>query len=64
MKKTLPDNSVEEMFRLIGSVCGKLGFEVRRTGGSSGRTNVQTDVDFLHGMHFLLSDIPRRLGGC
>ena len=64
MKKTLPDNSVEEMFRLIGSVCGKLGFEVRQTGGSSGRTNVQTDVEFLHGLHFLRLAIPRRLGSC
>ena len=64
MKKSLPDKSVEEMFRLIGSVCGKLGFKVRRTGGSSGRTNAQTDVDFLHGMHFFRSAIPRRLGGC
>ena len=52
------------MYELIGSVCGKHGFEATRTGGLSGVTTDQTDVEFLHAMHKINSALLRRLGGC
>ena len=64
MESSLPDKDVEEIFQLIGPGGGNMGFEIRRTGGSSGMTNAQTDVEFLNGMHFIRSSLPRRLGGC
>ena len=63
MKSSISDKEVKETFQLIGAASGKMEFAIRRTGGSSGMTNAQTDVEFLYGMHFIPS-LPRRLGRC
>jgi hypothetical protein len=64
MNSTVSDDEVQQLYELIGSVSGKRGFEMTRTGGSSGQTSDQTDVEFLHALHEVHTSLPRRLGAC
>ena len=62
IKSSVTDQVVEDIYEMCGAVAGKRGFDLTRTGGSSGKTNDQTDVEFLHAMHEVGSALPRKLG--
>ena len=61
---SLIDKETEELLATIGNVSGKHGFELTRTGGSSGKTNDQSDMNLLSALHDVQTALPRRLGAC
>ena len=50
-QSSLTNKEAEELLSTIGNVSGKHGFELKRTGGSSGKISEQYDRNLLFALH-------------
>ena len=55
--------SAEDIYNALRPYCGKRGYEMRRTCGSSGNVTSSTDVDLLSTLHEHEGSLPRSVHG-
>ncbi len=64
LTKSEKDNYAQEIYKQLRSYAGKRGFEVRRTCGSSGTVNGETDKNLLYFLSYHEGILPRHARGC
>lgn len=62
--KEIKDCDAAMLYDYVCSVCGKGGYEMTRTSGSSGEVSPSTDANFLIAMTDHFSFLPRATGAC
>jgi len=64
LTKSEKDNFAQDIYKQLSSYVGKRGFEVRRTCGSSGKVNGETDKNLLYLLSYHEGTLPRLARGC